>query len=114
MAGGGGGSAHAVFQWVSASVLFSDDGCDGGGGVAGGGGDGDAWGQCSVDGGVDHADCAGEGVAVCDSGGGADRGSRRHQRRARIRSFPVGEADEKDDQISLYRGQEKNLFNDEK
>jgi len=26
---GGGGSAHAVFQWVSAAVLLSDDGRDG-------------------------------------------------------------------------------------
>ncbi len=42
---GRGGAAHAVLQWVSAAVLFSDDGRDGGGDVAGGGGDGDAGGQ---------------------------------------------------------------------
>ncbi len=70
---GRGGSAHAVFQRVSAAVLFSDDGCDGGGDVAGGGGDGDAGGQCDVGGGVDHADCDGEGVAVCHSRGRPDR-----------------------------------------
>ena len=81
---GGGGSAHAVFQWVSAAVLLSDDGRDGGGDVAGGGGDGDARGQCGVDGGVDHADRDGEGVAVCDPGGRTDRGCRRHQRCPRI------------------------------
>ena len=40
------GAAHAVFQWVSAAVLFSHDGCDGCGDVAGGDGDGDAGGQC--------------------------------------------------------------------
>ena len=32
------------------------------------------------DGGVDHADSDGEGVAVCDSGGGSNRWRRRHQR----------------------------------
>jgi elongation factor Tu len=68
----------------------------------------------AVDGGVDHADCDGEGVAVCDSGGGANRGRRRHQRRARIRSFPLGEADEEHHHISVYRVQAKKLFHDKK
>src|SRR5207249_560848 len=71
---GGGGPAHAVFQWVSATVLLSDDGRDGGGGVDAGGGDGDAGGQCAADGGADCADCDGSGAAACDSGGGQDGG----------------------------------------
>ena len=74
-----GGRHTPFFQWVSAAVLFSHDGCDGGGDVAGGDGDGDAGGQCGGGGGVDHADCVGEGVAVCDSGGGAHGGRRRRQ-----------------------------------
>ena len=49
---GRGGAAHAVFPWVSAAVLFPDDGCDGVGGVAGGHGDGDAGGQHRDDGDV--------------------------------------------------------------
>ena len=63
------GAAHAVFSGVSAAVLFSHDGCDGGGDVTGGDGDGDAGGQCGGAGGVDHADCVREGVALCHSGG---------------------------------------------
>src|SRR5262249_34979540 len=50
---GGGGSSHAVLQWVSAAVLLPDDGRDGGGDAAGGTGDGDAWGQRGDGGGAD-------------------------------------------------------------
>ena len=42
-----GGRHTPFFKWISATVLLSHDGCDGGGRVAGGGGDGDAWGQCT-------------------------------------------------------------------
>src|SRR5206468_1203386 len=63
---GRGGTAHAVFQRLSAAVLLSDDGCDGSGEVGGGDGDGDAWGQCGVGDRVDHADRDGEGVTICD------------------------------------------------
>src|SRR6266446_3140846 len=76
---GRGGAAHAVFSGISAAVLFSDDGCDGGGDVAGGDGDGDARGQCGGAGGADHADCVGERVTVCDSGRGAHGRGRRRQ-----------------------------------
>ncbi len=71
-----GGAAHAVLQGVSAAVLLSHDGCDGGGGVAGGDGDGDARGQHQDSGGADCADCDGAGVAVCDPGGRQDGGRR--------------------------------------
>ena len=74
-----GGAAHAVFSGVSAAILFSDDGCDGGGDVTGRDGDGDARGQCGGAGGADHADCVGEGVTVCDSGRGAHGRGRRRQ-----------------------------------
>ncbi len=73
---GGGGAAHAVFPGVSAAILFSDDGRDGDLHVAGGGGDGDAGGQRDDHGGADHADCDGEGAAVCGAGGGPDGGGR--------------------------------------
>ncbi len=76
---GRGGAAHAVFPGVSAAVLFSHDGCDGGGDVAAGDGDGDAGGQYRGGGGVDYADCVGEGVTVCDSGGGPHGGGGRRQ-----------------------------------
>src|SRR3989454_31059 len=48
-----------------------------GGGVGGGGGDGGAGGQRDDDDRPDHAGGDGEGVAVCDPGGGADGGCRR-------------------------------------
>ena len=54
-----GGAAHAVFQWLSAAVLLSDDRCDWGGDLTGGDGDGDAGGQHADDGGVVDADCDG-------------------------------------------------------
>src|SRR5438876_1162387 len=74
---GGGGAAHAVLQWVPASVLFPDDGRDGSGDVAGGPGDGDARGQRGHHGGADHADRDGEGASVRDSRGRPDRRRRR-------------------------------------
>ena len=61
-----GWSSHAVFQWLPTAVLLSHDGRNGGGDVAGGHGDGDARGQRRGRGAVDHADCVGERVALCD------------------------------------------------
>src|SRR5262249_57168053 len=72
---GGGGAAHAVFQRVPAAVLLSDDGRDGGVHVAQRGGDGDAGGQRGDDDRGDHAGGDGEGVAVCDPGGGRTVGA---------------------------------------
>src|SRR5207249_6492009 len=98
---GGGGAAHAVFQRVPAAILSSDDGRDGGGDVAGGGGDGDAGGQRDDDDRPDHAGGDGEGVAVCDPGGGADGGCRRRHgdhgvggardHRSRVHDVPAAE-----------------------
>jgi elongation factor Tu len=74
-----GGAAHAVFSGVSATVLFSHDGCDGGGDVTAGDGDGDAGGQCGGAGGVDHADRVREGVTLCHSRGRSHGGRGRRQ-----------------------------------
>src|SRR5262249_5058394 len=74
------GAACAVLQWVPATVLFPDDGCDGGDVVESGGGDGDAGGQCECDGGVDQPDCNGSGGAVCGARGRQDRRLRRRHR----------------------------------
>ena len=60
-----GGSSHAVFQWLSAAVLLSHDGRDGGRDAAFGYGDGDARRQRWCGGGVNHADSLGERVALC-------------------------------------------------
>ena len=88
---GRGWSSHAVFQRISAAVLFSDDGCDGDADAARGSGDGDARRQCNDRGGADHADRDGEGAAVCDPRRWPDRRRRRRQRNHRIasRSVPV-------------------------
>ena len=59
--------AHAVFQWIPAAVLFSDNRCDGKCDVAGRGRDGDAGRQREYGSRVDYADRDGERVAVCDS-----------------------------------------------
>ena len=74
---GRGGTAHAVFQWLSAAVLSADDGRDGGGDLARQGRDGDAGRQRDGGRGIDYAGGAGEGAAVCDPGGRA-HGGRRH------------------------------------
>src|SRR3989442_1004659 len=71
---GGGGAAHAVFSGVSATVLFSDDGRDGGVHVTGGGGGGGAGGQPDGGRGDDRTAWGGGGGSVCASGGGSDRG----------------------------------------
>src|SRR5882724_11696594 len=71
---GRGGAAHAVFQRVSAAVLLSDDGRDGGVHAAGRGGDGDAGGQRDDGDRANPADRDGEGAAVRDPGGWADGG----------------------------------------
>ena len=77
---GRGWPSHAVFQRVSAAVLLSDHGCDRGVDVARGGGDGDARGQRDDRGGADHADCHGEGGALCDPRGRPNRRGGRGQR----------------------------------
>ena len=77
---GGGGPAHAVFHGVSAAVLFSDDGRDGGGESGRRDGDGDAGRQREPGDRVDHADRDGEGAEVCDPRGRANGGGRHHYR----------------------------------
>src|SRR5205814_10542191 len=74
---GRGRAAHAVLQRVPAAVLLPDDGRDGGVHATAGGGDGDARRQRDDVDRADHADCDGEGAAVCDPGGGAHGGRRR-------------------------------------
>src|SRR2546425_172940 len=71
------GAALGVFARGRAEILSGEDGGGGGGEVGGGGGDGDAGGQRDDDDRPDHAGGDGEGVAVCDPGGGADGGCRR-------------------------------------
>src|SRR2546427_24105 len=89
---GGGGGANAVFQGVSAAVLFSDDGRDGDGGVAGGGGDGEAGGQHEDDDRADHADRDGGAAAVRDSRGRPHGGRRRgHEDLEVTRAYAAGE-----------------------
>ena len=100
---GRGRSSHAVFQWVSAAVLFSDDGCDGGGDAAGGSGDGDAGGQRGDLGGADHSDSDGEGAAVCDSGRRPDSGCRCGRRRHRVTTKEI--SCESSDHACLFRMQ---------
>ena len=70
---GRGRAAHAVLRGLSAAVLSTDDGRDGGGAAAGRRGDGDAGRQREHQRGVDYAGGAGEGVAVRDSRGRQDR-----------------------------------------
>src|SRR6266508_4302843 len=64
---GGGGSSHAVFQRVPASVLLSDDGRDGDGEAAAGCGDGGARGHGVPGDRPDHPHRDGEGPALRDS-----------------------------------------------
>src|SRR6266446_4237652 len=69
--------------------------------VGGGGGDGDAGGQRDDDDRPDHAGGDGEGIAVCDPGGGADGGCRRRHgdhgvggardHRSRVHDVPAAE-----------------------
>ncbi len=69
---GRGRAAHAVFQRVSAAVLFPDDGRDGDGEVAGRGGDGDARRQRVGGSGVDGPDRDGREAAFRGPGRGQD------------------------------------------
>ena len=61
-----GGRHTPFFQWISAAVLFSDNGCDGKRDVAGRYRDGDAGRQREHGCRVDYADRDGERVALCD------------------------------------------------
>jgi len=79
-----GGAAHAVLPGVSAAVLHSDDGRDGGERVAGGGGDGHAGRQREPDRDADRAGGAGSGVALCDPRGWPHGRRRRHHEDYRI------------------------------
>ncbi len=88
---GGGGSAHAVLSWVSAAVLFPDDGRDRERGAAGGHGDGDAWGQHRDDGDADCADRDGRGLALCDSRGWPDGRRRRRRQSHRVGAVGTGQ-----------------------
>jgi len=76
---GGGGSAYAFFNGYRPQFYFRTTDVTGVATLPEGVEMGDAGGQCGVDGGVDHPDCDGEGVAVCHPGGGANRGGRCHQ-----------------------------------
>src|SRR4030043_113439 len=96
--GGGWGGWHSADD---------EDGLHGSGDVSQDPGSGAGWGQCGgtaswgqargsgawsggIEAGVDHADCDGEGVTVCDSRGWPDRGRRRHQRCPRINPVRKG------------------------
>ncbi len=73
---GGRRAAHAVFQWLSAAVLFPHHRCDGEPGAAEGHRDGDAGGQRDDHGGPHPADCDGGGAALRDPRGRQDGGRR--------------------------------------
>ena len=76
------GKAHAVFPWVSAAVLFKDNGCNGISDIAGRGGDGNAGGQRKHGGGVNSAGGDGGAASFCDKRGWKNRrsgcGNRNH------------------------------------
>ena len=81
---GRGGAAHAVLQWLSAAVLFSDHGRDGLDRAAGGHRDGDAGGQRIDHGESDCADCDGGGTALCHPRGRTHRRRRRRGQGDRV------------------------------
>ena len=84
-------AAHAVFQGIPATVLFSYDGCDGSGGIAVRDGDGDAGRQCVGSGGPDHADRDGEGAAIRHSGRRKNGRGRYHYRNSGVSAHYVYE-----------------------
>ena len=70
-----GGRHTPFFPWVSAAVLFKDNGCNGISDIAGGGGDGNAGGQREHGGGVDSACGDGGAASFCDKRGWKNRRS---------------------------------------